>query len=31
LFNRGGWHAARETLGEELPELIEEMNETLGV
>ena len=31
LFNRGGWHAAREALGEELPELIEEMNETLVV
>jgi type I restriction enzyme R subunit len=31
LFNRGGWFAARKLFGEELPELLEEMNETLVV
>ena len=31
LFNRGGWYAAREVFGEELPALLEELNETLVV
>jgi hypothetical protein len=31
LFQRGGWYAARELFGEELPELLEELNETLAV
>ena len=29
LFNHGGWYAARETLGEELPVLLEELNRVL--
>ena len=31
LFNRGGWAAARELFGEELPVLLEELNEELVV
>jgi len=31
LFNRGGWYAAREVLGEGLPELLAELNERLAV
>jgi type I restriction enzyme R subunit len=29
LFNRGGWHAARRLFGDDLPELLEELNERL--
>jgi type I restriction enzyme R subunit len=31
LFNRGGWHAARELFGEGFPQLLEDLNETLVV
>jgi type I restriction enzyme R subunit len=31
LFNRGGWAAARELFGEDLPVLLEELNEELVV
>jgi type I restriction enzyme R subunit len=31
LFNQGGWPAARRVFGEELPELLAELNERLGV
>ena len=31
LFNRGGWPAAREVLGDDFPALLEELNETLTV
>jgi type I restriction enzyme R subunit len=31
LFQRGGWIAARKVFGEELPALLDEMNETLVV
>ncbi len=30
LFNRGGWFAAKRVFGEELPALLDEMNEALG-
>jgi len=31
LFNRGGWYAAREAFGEDFPQLLEQLNETLVV
>jgi type I restriction enzyme R subunit len=31
LFRRGGWHAAQQLFGEELPDLVKELNETLVV
>ncbi len=31
LFNRGGWYAAQKLFGGNLPELLEELNETLAV